>query len=155
MKEILCFTNLEPVRVKMKKAVESLSESVPVEIIQLKDNTEWTKADEKKVATAGFVLALWMGTGLSDTFLAGLHAFLVKRNIPFYFDESDLDEGEESGAVTSDVIERIRAYQSGGGVVNHRNLFLWLLHTFCDEKYRYEEPRDCLLYTSPSPRDRG
>ncbi len=142
MKKILCFTNLEPVRVKMKKAVESLSESVPVEIIQLRDNTEWTKADEKKVATAGFVLVLWMGTGLSDTFLAGIHAFLVKRHIPFYFDESDLDEGEESGAVTSDVIERIRAYQSGGGVVNHRNLFLWLLHAFCDEKYRYEEPRE-------------
>lgn len=140
-KSVFCLTNLEAVERKMERGRLAMESGASVVIRRLSDNEVFTASWQKEIASSAFVLVLWMGTGLSDTFLKALHDFLRRKGIPFYFDISDLEASERSGAVSAEGITEMQAYLAGGGVENHKNLFLWILHSFSDDSISFEAPK--------------
>lgn len=141
-KKVFCFTNLEAVERKMERGRQRMAAFSPSVLIRrISDNAPWTKAWEKEIGKAGFVLVMWMGTGLSDSFLKALHDFLREKGIPFYFDISDLDEGDASFGVSAEDVQTFRSYIAGGGVENHGGLLSRLVHDYSDGACPFEAPK--------------
>lgn len=143
MKSILCITNMESAATGLRRSADVLSAaSDTLDIIQTDDTEKFSPLWTKKAKASGFVLILWMGTGLASDFLKKLHSFMNEQHIPFFIQVSDLEKEKEKGCITEEQTVLIKKYLSCGGLTNYSNLLRYIFHTFCDVSMSYEKPVD-------------
>lgn len=134
MKRIVVVTNMENHRVGMELAVAASQKDFPgfdfFEIIQVNDSEVWSDSWARRLKAAPLFLCNWMGTGLSCDFLKKAQHFLEMQKARYLFNIADPGADKLDGGLGEDEIGTIKAYYAGGGLMNYKNLCLWLVNHF-------------------------
>ncbi len=143
MKSILCITNMESSATGLFQARGALAIGPEtLDVVPTNDEETFSALWKEKASRAGFVLILWMGTGLACDFLQKLHVFLNEKEIPFLIRVTDLEKDKEKGAISEEQATRIKNYLACGGLVNYVNLLKYAFSSFCERSMDFEEPRE-------------
>lgn len=148
MAKIVIITNTDGYFSLAKKALNELCAN---EIMQDEAAAYLTDSDgvwdgfwDNCIKDSEMVIVEWMGVSLDVPFLQGALATIKRKKILYKFHAGDEAEGNASNGWNAEDHVRFARYGVYGGVVNYKNMWLWLLNRFCGYAFTYEEPMEML-----------